>query len=76
MMERACYPGIACEYLSALFASMKREIGTTGVVALDSLSPNQLPLRTSCILRSVRATVPLSGEPLFRGRLSHCDVAD
>ena len=29
-----------------------------------------------CILRSVRATVPLSGEPLFRGGLSHCDVAD
>ena len=29
-----------------------------------------------CILRSVRATVPPSGEPLFRGGLSHCDVAD
>ena len=30
----------------------------------------------ACILRSVRATVPPSGEPLFRGGLSHCDVAD
>ena len=29
-----------------------------------------------CILRSVRASVPLSGEPLFRVGLSHRDAAD
>lgn len=35
---------------------------------------NTGPVR--CILHSVRAIVPFSGEPLFRGGLGHCDVAD
>ena len=48
---------------------------TTLQARAAGLDPTQLRLLAR-ILRSVRATVPLSGEPLFRGGLSHCDVAD
>ena len=46
----------------------------TTKVSPDACGVSEVAGGRKCIWRSVRATVPASGEPLFRVGVSHCDV--
>ena len=68
-LETAVFDNSAKQMLEDLFGM------STGYVMDFNNGTFASFVQTCCILRSMRAGVPLSGEPLFRSGLSRCDVA-